>query len=740
MYTLKKILSSYNFLSIYVLLLILFDLLLLRFPLTDVFGYEYSLFNSVIIVLLSGIFNITLQSKNIFPEQNKDNFDRSSGIFFLVFLILPAVISIVNSFFTISCSYLEGLKFYLVLLLPSIVIGFALGMFTVVFFKRFRIIFFLLIYLIIFSITFFELYYNPQIYFFNPIFGYFPGTIYDEAISVDLRLVIYRLLNLIYFGSLFYILYRFTFKTSKLTKKLIFWPVLIIPILFIYFSQQFGFSTTFSKLEKDLGGKAVTPHFNIYYPASLDSNYVKNLILNHEYYYNQLNSFFQFKISKRVNSFVFLDDNQKKELFGSQNADVAKTWQYSIYITRNDYNSTLKHELAHCYSADFGVGIFKVADGLNPSLIEGIATAADPIYGNNSIDYLAYQAYNNGFKIELSNLYNQFNFFLNTSSLSYIYAGSFTKYLIKVYGIKKFISLYKDLDFYKVYGDSISALQIDYYTYLESLNYSSNINKAYYYFGSKSIFYKVCPRYVAKMLQDAWSEYSHKNYKYALNSFNEILQVTNNYSALIGKARSMAKLNDRDKAIKLLEAKLPDFHNTSNFYNLEFTLADLLAENKNYFNADTLYSSIINQNPSNNLFYLSSLRKKLISSYQISEYLNGSELDKFLILSEINKKYYIYSSIPVLIDLSDYLGENYEMFVKDFDKPINVDDFLGSYAVYRLSLYMSENADFLRSRKMAALSIRYGKDKNFNTILLDNFNKINWIYSHSKDIINISHY
>ncbi len=231
-----------------------------------------------------------------------------------------------------------------------------------------------------------------------------------------------------------------------------------------------------------------------------------------------------------------------------------------------------------------------------------------------------------------------------------------------------------------------------------------------------------------------------KNYKHSLNSFNEILKVTNNYSALIGKARSMAKLNDREKAIKLLEVKLPDFQNTSDYYNLEFTLADLLAENKNYFNADTLYTSIINQNPSNNLYYLSSLRKKLISNYQIADYLNGSELDKFLILSEMNKKNYVYSGIPVLIDLSDYLGENYDMFVKDFDKSLNVDDFISSYAVYRLSLYMSENADFSRSRKMAALSIRYGRDKNFNAILMDNFNKINWIYSHSKDIINISHY
>ena len=50
---------------------------------------------------------------------------------------------------------------------------------------------------------------------------------------------------------------------------------------------------------------------------------------------------------------------------------------------------TLKHEIAHCFTASFGTGIFKLASGFNPALIEGVAEAADGFYDENSIHYLA---------------------------------------------------------------------------------------------------------------------------------------------------------------------------------------------------------------------------------------------------------------------------------------------------------------------------------------------------------------
>ncbi|MEE8414958.1 MAG: MFS transporter, partial [Desulfobacterales bacterium] len=37
----------------------------------------------------------------------------------------------------------------------------------------------------------YEIYFNPQVYVFNPFIGFFPGTIYDEGISVSGKLILY---------------------------------------------------------------------------------------------------------------------------------------------------------------------------------------------------------------------------------------------------------------------------------------------------------------------------------------------------------------------------------------------------------------------------------------------------------------------------------------------------------------------------------------------------------------------
>jgi hypothetical protein len=71
-----------------------------------------------------------------------------------------------------------------------------------------------------------------------------------------------------------------------------------------------------------------------------------------------------------------------------------------------------------------------------------------------------------------------------------------------------------------------------------------------------------------------------------------------------------------------------------------------------------------------------------------------------------------------------------------FGKNFDVEDFSGSFAMYKLSNYMLVHLDFERARKIAALAMRVETDKNFNTILKSNYEKINWFYLNSKSVLN----
>ena len=131
-----------------------------------------------------------------------------------------------------------------------------------------------------------------------------------------------------------------------------------------------------------------TTHFDIYFSADIPNNLVRIITLEHEYDYEQLAKFFKLEPQSKIISYVFNSNEQKGKYFGSVNADVAKPWLKQVYISADSYSQTLRHELAHVFSAGFGTGIFKVASGLNPALIEGAAVAAAPFYNDNSIHYV----------------------------------------------------------------------------------------------------------------------------------------------------------------------------------------------------------------------------------------------------------------------------------------------------------------------------------------------------------------
>lgn len=728
----KKIIGWSNYLIIYLVVIAAFNIVLLGFPLTNVFGFEFSVLNSFLLVLLSGFFTISVVNS----ESSYTAFLKKTILPFIIFLILPLTVSLTHDLLTISCSISDGFLFYTFITLPSVIIGGALAVLSAVISKRFRYTIFIIVFATVLSITFFELYYNPQIYFYNPVYAYFPGTIYDEAISVDLKLIIYRSLNLIFFGTVYFISAYVLYRKTIITKKLVVYLTLLTAALFIYLSPEFGYSTTQNRLKNVLSTLVRTEHFDIYFSPEIKKEKIKIITLNHEYYYHQLASYYKVVPGEKYISFIYKDDEQKKEYFGSEKADVAKPWLKEIFTLADNYNGTLRHEIAHCFAGEFGWSIFRVADNFNPALIEGAAVAGAPEYDLNDVHYMASLALNNGYKIRLKNLFKGLNFFGQTSGLSYIYAGSFCKYLISRYGIEKFKQLYGSINFRRIYGKDINALEKEYFSYISESYHAVNKFEADYYFGRKAIIYKTCPRYVAKRLIEAWGYYSDQEYGEALKIFEQLLKLTDNYSALMGYASSLFESGRKAEAVGFLRDKISKFKNTSYYYNIEFKLADFCSEVRDTESADSLYMQIISKNPNRTLYYLSNLRERLLDSDSlIISYLKGSGMDKYLILTGLNKISYYFFSIPVLTDLAESLGENYDMFINHFNRTITVDNYASSFAVYRLSVYLSSHLDFIKARKMAALALRYDKDKNFNFILTENYKKIEWLYNNGNEIL-----
>ena len=401
-----------------------------------------------------------------------------------------------------------------------------------------------------------------------------------------------------------------------------------------------------------------------------------------------------------------------------------------------NWEHTLKHELAHCFSAKFGAGFLKLASGLNPMLIEGIAEAADGNYDDNSLHFMAALAYNSGYDVDMKNLLSKFGFFSKASSISYIYAGSFTRYLIDNYGISKFKEYYLTGEFPRSYRLNLNNTLKEYYSFLTNSKFSYTDSQAHYYFGRRSLFQKICPRAISEQLNDGWEQLGDYDFIGAQLSFASVLSKTDNYAALMGLIRTYEKQDSLFEAVKLLKSKIEFYESTSYYYNLELTLADLFAKLDNFKSADSLYKVIIKQQPNTKLNYIANTRRELVKKGLIKKYLKGSNYDKYYILQKLKGKSIKNWSIPIMIHLSKLLDEGYAVFLEKLDKKFRVNNYSSSYAAFLISRYMLANNDFVNAKKMAGLSLRYKSDKNFSIILKEQFNKTKWFLINGESLLN----
>ncbi len=719
------------------ILISVFNLSLLFIPLFNVFGYEFSFANSIFLSFLSGIVFI-LVSRNGSLTEIKNEIVSNKKFYFLllaVFTILPLSISLIHSLFSQMCSFSQGLLFYLFFTIPSIFIGMAIGYFSLFLFRRFAILTFVLLYFAILSIALFEFYFNPQIYFYNPIFSYYPGTIYDEALVFTSHMLFYRLLNSAYFILGVSFLHFFLIRGKKSSSSVVFAIWVFIGLLFIYEASWLGYATNKNYLKKNLSKISETEHFKIHFYSDI-SHKDKLLISSlHEYYFLQVSSYFKLskKGNSKIESFVFESSRQKQRLLGSKNADIAKPWLNQIYITKTSVYSTLKHEIAHCLAGDFGATIFKISGNFNPALIEGIAVAAAPILDEKAVDYYVLLAKQNGIKIDIPELFSNLSFFSQLSIISYTYAGSFTKYLIEKYGVEPFKLLYSGEEFEEVYPSDLNEESNDYFKYLDSKEYIFTEHNFNYYFGRETIFNKICPRILAKKLDEAFAYFNEKKLNESAEEFQKILELSPGYSSIIGLSKIYLSQKKYSESLKILKSFLPKFKKTPGEYLIKLFLADSYFLTNDTSKADSVYNLLAEENPNENLLNTALLRVYLLENYRekLSYYLTGDDSIKISILEEINSDKIFYPSIPVLLNIMQGSKKNYTELIDKISGNLQVNNFYSSYAALKLSQYYLNNFRLTQAKKMAELSLYTQIPEKYKQYFKDNIEMINWLINNS---------
>ncbi|NET38592.1 MAG: hypothetical protein F6K19_42460, partial [Cyanothece sp. SIO1E1] len=144
-----------------------------------------------------------------------------------------------------NCLTIDGIGLWVLIPIPSLLFGVAVGRFFRLlkfpFSRAFSVVVLLLVAL---GVLLFEFFTLPQVYYFNHVWGSWPGPIYDEEVRVTMGLIWFRTTTLLWVFILWLLP---SIGSSK--RSLVLTSILgVLLILSFFFQPQLGISTPRSAL------------------------------------------------------------------------------------------------------------------------------------------------------------------------------------------------------------------------------------------------------------------------------------------------------------------------------------------------------------------------------------------------------------------------------------------------------------------------------------------------------------
>ncbi len=544
-------------------------------PLLNYLGYEFSVVMALAGSLIAGTLTIGAVSKvyRLDTEAEVDHRLVLSGfrdILLLNVLLLAVPLAVIsgNAFFVKNCSFLEGFAFYILLPVVSVWFASCLGLFCAVHYRFAKTLFFLfllatLAYAVVLG------YVTPAIYSYNFFYGYFPGFSYDEILGIGLPLMLFRIITLL-IGGLFLWLSDLllagsvpadaAWKKGLRLLEVLVHPhralftaavVLALALLFLY-RCELGFETTGGFVRRVLGEEYRSEHFVLYYSrTSYGEEEIRRIAAAHEFRLSQILSAFVLREHPPIESYVYPSAEVKRRLIGTGTTNIAKPWLRQIHTTKQSLDATLKHELVHVVAGQFGIPIIQAS--LSTGLVEGLAMAIEWDFGNRTLHQYAAGMEASGLAPDIASIMTPGGFAAQSSSVSYVLAGSFCRYLIDEYGIRPMTNVYRSGDYSGAYGKPLRSLMDEWYVFLDGIPPTGR-DAIDVLFRQPAIFQKVCARVIARRNDEARRLFAERDYAEARRLYGQSFREAGGYESLSGSLSSALRMGEYATVVGVLDS------------------------------------------------------------------------------------------------------------------------------------------------------------------------------------------
>lgn len=424
-------------------------------------------------------------------------------------LLLPLLVLLLNGLRVRNCSYLGGLHFYAALPMASAAIGAAVGTIAALWTERRRRALLIGCAVVLLSAlaSLWRFVGTPAIYSYDPFFGYYPGALYDEAVSVGTPLYWARALHL------FCALCGLAISAHRLHGEELAARLLapmpasrraarrgVLVLVFLCASASaglylrggsLGIYTDEATLRAELRGELVLPHFVLRYrPGGPVEKDLGLYAREHELRYEELRALLGVEPDwrpgllarllrvetspprpgepARITSYLFDSSEHKRRLIGAAQTYIAKPWRRAVYLQHEQWpHPVLRHELAHVFAGAGGDRVLRmsmVGPLPQPGLIEGLAVAADWRGGGLTPHQAVKAMREDRLEPPLESVLG-LSFWTQPASRAYTLVGSFCRHLLDRHGPAPLLRVYHDggrpADFERVYGVPFAQLKAE---------------------------------------------------------------------------------------------------------------------------------------------------------------------------------------------------------------------------------------------------------------------------------------
>jgi hypothetical protein len=618
-------------------ILLVVSLVCTQVPLLNYLGYESSFLFAILISLLSAILTIRWVREAWYAPAGDHAVTiattmrayRRSLQAELVLLLIPLVILTGNALFVKNCSLAEGFAFFLLLPVVSVCFSSALAFFCVMHYRRAKTMFILFFAASIVYVLGLG-YFTPAIFSYNFFFGFFPGLTYDEALTPSRTLLLFRLVTLGLAALFVWLAYLLVTRGSPeqnvvqrgvLLLRLLVDPawrlltgiVMITVVLLYLFRCHLGFESTAGYIQAQLGQRFETDHFEIIYAqSSYGDDEIRRIAAEHEFRLAQIMRTLVLQHQAKITSYIYPDGETKLRFIGTGTTNIAKPWLRELHITKQSLDATLKHELVHVVAGRFGLPVIKA--NFSTGLVEGLAMAVDWDWGNRTLHQYAAAMRKFHAEPDIQRLMNFTGFASSSSSVSYVLAGSFCRYLIDRYGIRSMTTLYGSGDYTRIYGRTLDDLIGEWHGFLDRTPVPDS-DKAVVdvLFRRPAIFRKVCARVIGQRNIAAAAAFSKRDYTTAERLYRQSYEEGRGYEALSGLLASSLRSGDYPVLTSALDTVVRSSPHPDQYLPLFIPIGDALWAIGKQEGARQLYAQVRDVNFSESYTEGSALRIGAIS-------------------------------------------------------------------------------------------------------------------------------